>query len=284
MTNYHQHSTYCDGKDSLRHIVETAYQKEFSAVGLSSHAPLLIHPYKDPLLVYHWLMPREKLDAYIMEVRALQKEYEGKIKVFLGLEADYFNQEFNPGYWKQFALDYCVGSIHFLPSKKYRCPFLQFDSAGEGIQLLIDEYGGPEGFYRACFRQNMQMIKTGTIDILGHMDLFNKANQNNELFDCKTSTYFEAAEEVLVCAKEHNVVVEINTGYMARKGFEQPFPNYDLIEIGAKQDVRFCLNSDCHNVQYIDFGYREVRENIKKCGVKALYTMDEPGVWSAQEL
>lgn len=176
MTNYHQHSKYCDGHDSIREVVETACDKEFKAVGISSHAPLIIEPCRDPLLTYGWFMPQDKLQDYIQEVRSIRQEYQDRIRVFLGLEADYFDDDHSPAHWKSYGLDYCVGSIHFLPTKTFHCPFLQFDSAGKCIEILLEEYGGGEGFYRACFAQNMKMIRTQSIDILGHMDLFNKAN------------------------------------------------------------------------------------------------------------
>lgn len=284
MTNYHQHTTYCDGLDSVSDILETACAKGFSAIGFTSHAPLIIPRCDDPLLTYHWLMSQDKLATYIEEVRLLGLEYKNRIKVFLGLEADYFDDEHSPAYWKPYGLDYCVGSIHFLPSKLHRCPFLQFDSAGKCMQLLLEEYGGGEGFYRACFQQNMRMIRTKSIDILGHMDLFNKSNQNDELFSRRDPKYIQAAEEVMLCAKENNVVIEINTGYMARRGFTEPFPSYDLIQAGANLGIRFCMNSDCHRKAQIDFAFAEVRTKIKKLGVKALYTMESPGQWVAEEI
>ncbi len=284
MTNYHQHTTYCDGHDSMRQVVQTAVEKGFSAIGISSHAPLIIKPCQDPILSYDWLMDEKNLAAYIKEAHQLRDEFKDRIKVFLGLEADYFDDEHSPAHWKPYGLDYVVGSIHFLPSKNHHCSFLQFDSAGRCAALLLEEYGGPEGFYKACFQQNIRMIKTGSIDILGHMDLFNKINQHDELFNRADPKYLSAAQQVFAAAMENNVVVEINTGYMARKGFAEPFPNYRLIEIGAKMGVHFCMNSDCHYRQDMDFAFKEVREKIKTLGVKELYTLQSPGKWEAKEL
>lgn len=284
MTNYHQHTTYCDGHDSMRDVVLAAIAKGFSAIGISSHAPLIINRCDDPILTYGWLMDEKNLNAYIKEAHQLRDEFKDQIKVFIGLEADYFDDEYSPAYWKSYGLDYVVGSIHFLPTKKYHCPFLQFDSAGQCIAILLEEYGGAEGFYKACFHQNIRMIKTGSVDILGHMDLFNKINQNDELFSRTDPKYLATAEEVFAAANEYNVVVEINTGYMARRGYTEPFPNYRLIEIGTKMGVHFCVNSDCHRKADINFAFGDVKKKIKALGVKELYELEGPKKWIAKEL
>lgn len=88
----------------------------------------------------------------------------------------------------------------------------------------------------------------------------------------------------MACALENNVIVEINTGYMIRKGFAEPFPSYSLIEAGAKLGVKFCINSDCHRREHIDYAFTEVKEKIKQLGVKALYIIKNPSQWEAEEL
>ena len=40
MTNYHTHSTYCDGKASPREMVDFAVAHGFTALGFSGHSPL----------------------------------------------------------------------------------------------------------------------------------------------------------------------------------------------------------------------------------------------------
>ena len=40
MTNFHTHSTWCDGKDTPEAMIEAAIAKGFSVLGFSSHAML----------------------------------------------------------------------------------------------------------------------------------------------------------------------------------------------------------------------------------------------------
>ena len=39
-TNYHTHTTWCDGKDTPEAVVVAAIDKGFDAIGFSSHAML----------------------------------------------------------------------------------------------------------------------------------------------------------------------------------------------------------------------------------------------------
>ena len=38
--NYHTHSTWCDGKESPRKMIQAAVAKGFEVIGFSSHAML----------------------------------------------------------------------------------------------------------------------------------------------------------------------------------------------------------------------------------------------------
>ena len=40
-TNYHIHTNYCDGENSIEEMVQMAIAKGFDNIGISSHAPLM---------------------------------------------------------------------------------------------------------------------------------------------------------------------------------------------------------------------------------------------------
>ena len=56
-TNYHTHTTWCDGKDTPRRVIQAAIAKGFDAIGFSSHAML---PEADEA----WLLTPEKAPLY----------------------------------------------------------------------------------------------------------------------------------------------------------------------------------------------------------------------------
>ena len=53
--NLHAHSTYDDGKSTLRAMVEASMAAGLTSVGISVHSPL---PYKND-----WGVPEQRLDA-----------------------------------------------------------------------------------------------------------------------------------------------------------------------------------------------------------------------------
>ena len=106
--NYHTHSCYCDGKESLRRYVETAVERGFTHLGFSGHAPV---PFENTFAI-----DGERYLDYCNEVRGLKEEFADRLKIFLGLEIDYI-----PGVLDNFeelittgGLDYCIGSVHLV--------------------------------------------------------------------------------------------------------------------------------------------------------------------------
>ncbi|MDY5968495.1 MAG: histidinol-phosphatase HisJ family protein, partial [Bacteroidales bacterium] len=105
-TNFHTHSRYCDGRGELRDYVEYAIAHGFSQLGFSGHAPM---PMDDGAC-----MSMENFKRYVQDARALQREYEDRIQLFLGLEIDYIpglQEDFRP-LIEMGGLDYCIGSVH----------------------------------------------------------------------------------------------------------------------------------------------------------------------------
>ena len=80
-TNYHTHSTWCDGKDTPEDVVKAAIEKGFDAIGFSSHALL---PISDP-----WTLQPDTVAAYVADVRAVAERYKDQIRVLCGIEADF---------------------------------------------------------------------------------------------------------------------------------------------------------------------------------------------------
>ena len=91
ISNFHTHTTFCDGAGTPEQMVVSAIKKGFGVLGFSSHSDMV----KD-------------LDAYKAEIRRLAEKYEGKIRILCGIEAEY-DTGFNRG-----DLDYVIGSTHYI--------------------------------------------------------------------------------------------------------------------------------------------------------------------------
>ena len=66
-TNFHTHTTFCDGKNTPEEMVQSAIEKGFSSLGFSVHSPMFYAPEHG--------IAEENVDAYIADVRAMAKKY-----------------------------------------------------------------------------------------------------------------------------------------------------------------------------------------------------------------
>ena len=170
-TNYHTHTTWCDGKDSPETVVLAAIEKGFGAIGFSSHAML---PEDDT----SWVLTPEKAPRYAAEIRTLAKKYEGRIRILCGVEADYVPGGATPDRRAYAAIspDYIIGSVHFVVA-----PDGARVSVDESPESLADgirrHFGGDaEAYLHAYFAQVREMLLSCDFDVVGHLDLVRKFN------------------------------------------------------------------------------------------------------------
>ena len=97
LQDLHTHTTYCDGKHTPEEMIEAAIAKGLRRIGFSGHSP-------SPRGEDYAMKPDEIAD-YIAEVRALAKQYEGRIEVLCGIEQDVYSPPVPEG------LDYVIGSV-----------------------------------------------------------------------------------------------------------------------------------------------------------------------------
>lgn len=84
----HVHTPYClhGSSDALENYVKVAIEAGLDSLTFTEHAPL---PMEDPLPDKDSSMRPEDVDAYLSEVRALAKKYQGSIEIHAGFELDY---------------------------------------------------------------------------------------------------------------------------------------------------------------------------------------------------
>ena len=164
-SNYHSHSTFCDGRSSMEEFVKFAIAKGVKKYGFSSHAPL---PFNT-----HWNMKLDDFAEYQIEFYRLKENYSADIDLYIGLEIDYINNFFearNELYVTR-NFDYLIGSVHFLdrlPNGDFWCIDGNFNDFIAGLQTL---FGGDIRLAAESFFEiSMLMIQNGGFDIVGHVD------------------------------------------------------------------------------------------------------------------
>ncbi|MDF9829075.1 histidinol-phosphatase [Parabacteroides sp. PF5-6] len=261
-SNYHSHSTFCDGRSAPEDFLKFALSNKFRAYGFSSHSPLPFETF--------WNMSAVDLPEYLAECNRLKEKYGHLIEIYTSLEIDYLDQTYNPAipYFQEMPLDYRLASVHFLPlseelkEKNMVCvdgPYEEF------AQSVEEHYNGEirqmvEHYYRSVYA----MLETGGFDIVGHLD---KIYQNGHLypgFSMDAHWYTEPLMACLELIARKGYRVEINTKNLTSK--QQTFPHARYIPLLKELKIPVMVNSDCHYPQLVNDGRPEAFELLKAAG------------------
>ena len=274
-TNYHTHSTFCDGKDSLEDMIKEAIKLKFDILGFSGHS---MYPFASS-----WHIPVKNLDDYSTSLKQLKKLYEDKIKILIGFEADFIRGICSPdlSIYKKFDADYTIGSVHIVPSDR---GFFEADGNPLETKKLIKDFydGNVKEAVHTYFEEEREMVRRGGFTFLGHLDLIRKQNtkkDNNVPLFSESETWYK--DETASLAKEiarSGLCVEINTGGMARGYLDAPYPSFETLELLHSLNVPITINSDAHTLCNLDYGFKDSMALALKAGYKEVFYYTEDGL------
>ncbi len=269
IVSYHSHSRFCDGKGEPEEFVRAALEKGFSVFGFSSHAPL---PFET-----EWNMKTGDLPEYIRLTRELKERYAGRIELYTGLEADFFDGCTD---WRtQPGIAYTLGAVHFLPHPQTGTAMPVDGNAKEFRETLETGFDGDiQAFGEAYYGKVREMLLSMPPNILAHLDVFRKNNSGERYFSEDDEWYREEIAKTLEVISLTDVIVEVNTGGMSRGYLKDPYPSWRILEEILASDIPIQLNSDVHQPDAVDFGYESVRAQLLKMGFtkqRVLYG----GIW-----
>ncbi len=250
--NIHTHTVFSDGKNTPRENIEAALSLGMGGIGFSDHSYTLYD--------LSYCMKKENEGAYLAELRALKKEYEGRIDVSIGLELDGYSDIPNRA-----AYDYLLGDCHYV---KTEGGFFSVDHCLEGHKALCRDWfaGDYTAFARAYFEGYTERIACMKPDVLGHFDLVSKFCLTDE----SDSRYLTYAKEALIASLEVTPYIELNTGAIARGHRPIPYPApYLFSEIKAHGGV-FVLGSDSHETRNLIYYFDEACSLLKENGISSI--------------
>ncbi len=255
--NFHTHSTYCDGKNTLEEVVLSAIEKGMDAIGFSGHA--------HTALDNRYCMTVEGTESYRKEIEALKEKYRDKIEIYSGLELDYFSDT-DPA-----AFDYTIGSVHYVVKNGV---YHDVDGSPEQFRKSVcEDWGGdPIGFAVDYFAEVADIIEKTDADIIGHFDLVTKFNEGGQMFDETDPRYVAAWMKALDKLIPTGKLFEINTGAISRGYRTEPYPAKPIIKEILKRDGKLILTADSHHKDTLEFAFEDAIKYAKECGVTELYT------------
>ena len=265
-SNCHTHTTYCDGKNTAREMVEAAIKKGFVSLGFSGHSPM-----KDK---NDWTMSADDVARYVGEINFLKGEYADKIDILCGIELDADYDSVNPD-----DFDYVIASVHQF---KRNGVAYDVDYTAEHLKKAVDEFfgGSFNEMSKEYFSNLADFVINTKADVVGHIDLITKFNLDTPLFDEADEEYrryaFDSVDRII--AAKPDILFEVNTGAMYRVGKKEPYPAEFLLRHIYEKGGRVTLTSDSHSVDSIDFAFSEAVEFISKCGFEEIFYLTKSGV------
>lgn len=260
ITNYHTHTTYCDGKNSPEEMVLAAIGANMSQIGFSVHSPL---PFATD-----WAIKEERLDEYKNELFSLREKYKEQIKIYVGIEQDYFSENSTDGF------DYVIGSVHFIYKNG---EYLAIDISADEVKSNIKKhYGGDALAYCEDYYALVKDVYNKTkCQIIGHFDLVTKFNEKMPLIDTSAPRYKKAAREALGELIKTPAIFEINTGAISRGYRTCPYPQEEIMDEIADSGKPFVINSDSHSVETVGFGIKELMRELSVCGYRYIRSLNQ---------
>jgi histidinol-phosphatase (PHP family) len=256
---------FCEhAKETLRQVLEAASAAGYHTFGVSEHAPRS----QDRFL---YATEREKgydlgrlsreFEAYAAAVRQLAREFEGRLDVLCGFEAEViptatYRQEML-GHRQRFGFDYMVGSVHYVDE-------ISIDGLPPEFERALAGRGGLEALAVAYYQGVGAMVEALRPEVVGHFDLI-RLNAGPEA-RLDTPPIRQAAVEALEAVRDANAILDLNTaGY--RKGLGTPYPAPWLVETAHSMDIGFCFGDDSHGPAQVGQGIDEARRYLLENGV-----------------
>ncbi len=251
-TNYHTHHELCGHAiGNCDDYAKEAVKNGFIELGFSDHTP------NPNMSDFHVRMKPEGIDQYINEINIAKEKYKDTLKIYSGLEAEFF---FNhDDYYKELTnqTDYLILGQHYVSfSKDYNNLISGFGlTTKDQIELYADY---------VC-----EGMRSGYFIMLAHPDLYMNSyvewDEHSE----------RVARRIIETAKETNTLLEFNAnGFrrqkrMSKEGMIHPYPNVNFFKLVKEYDVEVMISSDCHTPEQLkDKASIKAEEVVEKLGLK----------------
>ena len=252
MLDYHLHTTYSEDSiippDELCRIALAAGLKE---IAITDHMDI-----DWPFKPYRYEI--DDMDKYIAAVRELQKAYDGKLTIRLGVEfglRPHTLEKFRE--IAKYPFDFIIGSIHIV----------------DGMDPFMKEYyehRNKEKSYTDYYETIYKLITAfDEYSVLGHLDYLRRYcvypyDERDHLIG------LDIIEEILRHLIHAGKGIEVNTsGFRHCSG--QSLPHPDILKLYRSLGGEILtLGSDAHEPRYISYETRRAIEMIKNCGFEYL--------------
>ncbi len=250
----HTHTSFCDGQDTPEEMVEEAVRRGMETVGLCVHT-------HTPMDESYCASP-EGIRSFLREVGRLKERYRGQIRILAGAEQDLYADTDVSGF------DYVIASVHYLKLGREYYPVDETEAIlREAVEKLDHDFVRLAELY---FEAVTESVRVSHGDIIGHLDLFTKFNENGRMFDETDPRYLEAARRLIDRLLPYGIPFEVNTGAIARGYRSAPYPSTALREYIRERGGQLILSSDAHRKEDLMFGFEALSDQQDSCAYPLL--------------
>ncbi len=161
--------------------------------------------------------------------------------------------------WEE--LDFVLGSVHFLERAEE-----MFDSVPDGATQF--ERRNIDEMYTDYFRRLRELIATGLVDSLAHLDLI-KIHGHRPTADIGT-----LANETLEFIRERNLAIELSTAGW-RKPVNELYPSDSIIESAMDKGIPFTTASDAHSHVQLGENFSRLADKMAELGIRQVCTFEK---------
>lgn len=245
LRDFHTHTCFSDGVNTPEEMVLSAIEKGLELYGISDHG---YAPHDSDVCI-----KEGDVDKYIAEMQRLKAAYEGRIKLFCGIEQDIYMGTPDRDY------DYVIGSVHYV--KPEDSDFQVVDNTFELVEPLVKDYycGDYIAYAEAYFREVGTVYERTGCDIIGHFDLLTKFNEKHPVIDLHNTRYVAAWQNAVDKLLKAEIPFEINTGAISKGHRTSPYPQLEIAQYITEKGGRLIMSSDSHKAETITYEFDKWR-------------------------
>ncbi|KAK7203310.1 Polymerase/histidinol phosphatase-like protein [Myxozyma melibiosi] len=277
MHSHHSHSGdyVMHAKDHLEEIVQKAVQMGFTTYCLTEHIPRNrladLYPEESKLTITDLETTFAKFYAH---ARALQTKYAPQITLLVGFETDYIRaDEYSPlikTLQNTYKFDMFVGSVHHVASLP-----IDFDAA-RWTAAMQKAGGTPRALFAAYFDEQYAMLADLRPPVVGHFDLirlFAPADDTARPIARDWPDVWAKIVRNVEFVIRYGGLFELNSAAI-RKGWSEPYPRSDVVQLIMQKGGRFCLSDDSHGLAQVGLNFHKVVKHVSQLGLRELYYLD----------
>lgn len=230
-SNYHTHTYLCrHAIGNVEDYVKKAIKFGIKQLGFSDHAPFSFLEDRSVR------MDLEDYPTYMKELDEAIKKYDSQIKIYKGLEIEYFS--FKKSHYKNLLkeLDYLILGQHYIQRKDTLKSIYKVDCL-EDMKIYCDTV--------------IEAMNTKDFKIFAHPDifLFNQIEFTKEIEEISVA--------IINAAEENNVALEINAnGFRKGKFFineeeRYKYPRKEFWDLVKSSNAKVVISSDAHKPKHL---------------------------------